>query len=778
MTIYAWKRDVNNEIMTVIPGADTIAEMTSWQNKNVKEDVDNAHINNVRITEPIEHLFEDDLSEFKRPLVIYTHNTQADRDAFFDLMEFEEVHSSKAIDIQNTMIWIQKEEEQAAQDVKDNENGIRRTIGEITGTNKNDPWDTVPEEIAVMSTPKGVTGHGAGAHGGEGKIKDGKENKNTDTDVDAADDDHVDSVMIRNTKVDNLGNVHVDIAVLDESEQEQIRKMRKEAKEEKNAKEQEIREKAAKVGIDADLPDTYTALEANDIIIQQNNRLQISETVLSNGHRIYRDLETGVGILEKDVERLRKKREAAAQIRDIEAEEEREREEAEEAERKAEEEKSDLRKKLDKLRSRTTEQPKQEIDPAVRGEELMAEINKELENGFSSRVCASILQDLSNNNLIEDDFATSVAGDFVENESDFTNPTTERKIRRNLLEANDIFKNLSNKKDGISINTNRQQKTQSKKMGDDYYFAVIPPGEANTDETTSILGQEAFIVLMPKKGFDNEGKVPGKDGGWFTEEELEEWETKTNISVEEIAPSIYKMDCNIGDAVRHFKTTGVTEDGRLIIALGIDIENIPFDWPYHYKKNGRRITENEMRIKALRILQIAREQGIMLKDEQGEITGEVRGIDQGAIAKTEQDITAEIKKTLGATGTTEDSQKDCDLITSKVTQVKIGDLPSDVYTIVTGNWYHLGDDHIVNVITPSTLPFLRVDGNDLFILPEEEFDIHSRIYIEGTTNLQKVKKISVSGPSATVYKKVDSNKPAYAIYCYLEQYDKPWIVLL
>ena len=658
MTIYAWKHTLDDEIMTIVPGADHASEMDSWYEIHFEEGASGEHFTTCHLTEPLEHLFQDDLSKFKKPLMIFTHATEDDRDTFINNHAFEVVRSAKAVDIQDTMIWVQKDEEEKAQAAKDLEDGKRVTIGEATGTDKEDRWDTVPSETAVMAAPKGVTGHGSGAHGGEGKLKKAENDKK---EMKAEEDDEVDSILVRGTQVDKDGNVHVDIAVLDEREQEQVREMRKKAKEERAAKEAEIVEKAAAVGIDVNKPDTYTALEAGDTVIQQDNRLGISETVFANGHRIYRDLESGQGIPEDQIERLRKKREAAAQIRDIEAEEEREKNEAEEAAKKAEEEKSDLRKKLDKMRGVETKETKEETpeELEIRGGTLTDEVNQAVEEGFPSSRITALIEELVEEGKMTREFADEVLNDLPTNDvsEDDGDPVEERKLRRRLTDASAIYEKVK----GIGaagININRSQKPESGKKGDEFYFAVLPPGACDTDELTAMLGQEAFVTLISKKAFDKEGKVPSTDGGWFTREELDQWETASGISVEEIAPSIYKMNCNVGDAGRHFRTTGMAENGLLLTSMGVDIDNIPFDWPYHYKKNGQRITDNEMRLRAIRVLEIAREQGIVLADDAGEIDNNIAGVDQAGVAKTEQDVTAGVKKALGASGKTEDDVLD------------------------------------------------------------------------------------------------------------------------
>lgn len=656
MTIYAWKHNLDGEIVTIIPAADTAAELDKWHAKNFVEEGTGTNYTNSHLTEVLEHLFDDDLKSFKKPLMIFTHATEEDRDTFIDGYGLEVVRHNAAIDAQETMIWVQKTEAEKAEEDRNREEGKRVTIGEATGTAENDPWDTVPEETAVMAAPKGVTGHGHGAHGGEGKLKKAEDKQEIDN-TKTEDEDDPGRILVRGTEVDQEGNINVDIAVLDEREQEEVKKMRAEARKKEEEKKQKIREMAASVGIDADKPDTYTAIEAGDTVVQQDNRLKIIETVFSNGKRMYRDMETGMGVNEDDIETLRKKREAQAVIADIEAEEERKKAAAEAEDQREEEEKSDLRKKLEKAQGITAADKPVEVDPAVRGEELTAQIGEAIEAGVAAGAVRTQLEDLVESDQITREFADQMVKDLElpEATDEEADQIAVRKIRQALREANDIYRKLAGQGDNTGININRQNTPKKDgRKGDDYYFAVLPPGAAGTDELTATLGQEAFIVLIPKKEFDKDGKIPGTDGGWFTAEELAEWETKSGIAVEEIAPSVYKMDCNIGDGARHFRTIGATESGLLLMAMGIAIDNIPFDWPYHYHANGHRVTDNEMRMQAVRILQIARDNGWKVEDEDGSIDDDVAGIDQTAIAKTEQDITADLKKALGASGNTED----------------------------------------------------------------------------------------------------------------------------
>lgn len=779
MTIYATKHTLSGELVTIVAAGDTFAEFDQWQASNFVEEGTSSNYINAHLTEPIEHLVEPDLKKFKKPLMIFTHANEADQDSFVNEHQLSITHLFGAVDAQETMIWVAKVAAEAAKEAADRENGIRVTIGEATGTAEVDRWDTVPEETAIMAAPANVTGHGAGAHGGEGKLKKATSNK-IDNSKGSDTEDEVDSVIVRGTEVDADGNVHVDIAVLDEREREQVREMRKKALEEKAKKEQEIREAAAAAGIDADAPDTYTAIESGNVVVQQNNRLKIVETVFANGHRAYRDLTTRLGVPEEQIDRLRRKREAEAQVRDIEEQErveEEERKAAEEAKKAAQ---SDLRKKLERMRGGdAVEQPEQE-DPKDAMNRVLGEISQAVAAGFPTSRVFEIADELVTSKQITREFADKVIGDLpvVEDNTGNISQTQERKIRRQLVDA---F-NLSNDIENITINPviNRNTPEKTGRQGDEYYFAVLPPGAYNTDELEAILGREAYLVVIPKKEFDTDGKVPGTDGGWFTVDELAEWENKTGISVEEIASSVYKLSCNIGDAARHFRTIGSSENGLLLTALGVSIDNIPFDWPYHYKKNGHRVTDQELRMEAVRILQIARDQGLKLFDDDGQIDATLKGVDQIAIAKTEQDITGEVKKLLGATGTTEDSRDDCELITEG-NEVAFSDLPDDVKDIIRTQWSveDIGDNDTVPVMTPAGMSFVRIEGKDFYILPEFAWEAYCRIELIGTTNLQQIKKVSVrGGPIATVYTKLDSTATAVAVYRSNEESDTPWVVAL
>ncbi|NJO59843.1 MAG: hypothetical protein HC836_16540 [Richelia sp. RM2_1_2] len=784
MTIYGWKHSLDGDIVTIVSAADVAAELDAWWQNNFEEGATGEHYTMAHLTEPLEHLFDDDLKPFRKPLMIFTHSTVEQRDGFFGQFGFEEVRSAAALDRQEDMIYNL---------VVEAEKNDTRTIAEVTGTVDQDRWDQTPTEADVMmAKPAGVTGHGAGAHGGEGALKKTREQIEADAKKASAND----SVIVRGVTVDEDGNVDVDIAVLDEREQEQVRKMREEARQEELKKEQAIRERAAEAGIDADQPHTVTAVESDGTVVQHNSRLGITVTVTPKGKRLYRDAETGAGLAEDQLERLTKRREAEAQIRDIEAEEQAEQEAKEKAEREAEEAKSDLRKKMEQLtRGGSTIQEKSET-PEERFTNVIGEISQSLRDvpamdlvvaakdmfdaGELSAEIFRAVTGISEEDSIPEPVAVmpihdvmaqhvapgSITEDSIEQHTSTCSPTQARKLRRLLAELDHAFKKLD---PSVTQPTtiNRQKQKKSAKPANEYYFAVVPPGELGTDEVSAILGQEAFVIFMPKANFDA-GELPLQNGGWFSTAELANWENKTGTAVEEIQPSVYKIMCNVGDAVRHFNQTGATENGKLLISIGVDVSNIPFDWPYHYHATGARVTDNELRMRAARILQIAREQGVVLQDEDGTVTDSVAGVNHAAIAKTQQDVTAGVKQALGASGTTEDSRMDCDLypIVGSRSAIEAADLPSEVRALVSkAVGYDVADDFVVPVGIPEGMPFLRIDGTDLYALPCYGQDGTNMVQLAGVTNMEKVKGLLMGGNAAvTIYKKVDNNKSAAAVY--------------
>ncbi len=648
MTIYAWKHNIEGEIVTIIPAADSSPELKQWWDDHFEEGVAGDHYTTVRMTEPLEHLFDDDLRPFKKPVIIVSHADDSQRDTFIAEHILEEVKSRVAIDRQEDMVYADKLESDLEAEKAD-----RRTIAELTGTDKDDPWDTVPskgDKNVMAGAPAGITGHGAQSHGGAGKIKKTKEELQKE-----AEKEEDPSLVVRGIQVDDEGNINVDMTLLDDREKEIVREMRAKAKQEKLEREQKIREQAAEAGLDADKPETYTAIEDDGTIIQQDNRLRIIETVFKNGHRGFRDMDSGTSIDPDAVDRLRKKREAEAQIRDIEVEEAREKQEAEEAAKRAEEEKSELQKKLERMRR--GDKPDSESKPVKAPvdllEELVNQINQEIAKGFPAGNVQRKVDELEVLGKLYPDFASKLrqkiaTGEIVKE----VDALIDRKIDQLIYNANAIYGKLNPDAGVQTINTNRQ-KQKDQRRGDEFYYAALPPGALGTDENAALLGQEAFIVFMPKKEFD-EGKLPQDTGGWFTEEELNKWAQKTGIDAEEISPSVYRMDCSIGDATRHFRQVGAAENGKLLLALGVDISNIPFDWPYHYHPDGQRVTDNEMRVQAVRVLQIARDKGIVLDDDAGTVKSTVSGVDMEKVAPTQQDITGELKKKFGASGKTDD----------------------------------------------------------------------------------------------------------------------------
>jgi hypothetical protein len=691
MTVYAWKTELDDALVTAIVAGDYTHEFDRFA-AQFPEDGSGENFTNAHITEPLENMMNG-WGKLRRPVLVLTHSSEEQRDVFIASQQLTVVQSNQAIDRQYNMIC--EEEEAAAEAAR---KADKRTIAEITGTAENDRWDRQVSEndMSVMTAaPKNITGQGNVTTGTTGELKKTKEQ------IEREQQEAIESGLgVRKIGVDADGNVEVDIDVFNETDRKRVADMRREALDERAQEKQRIRDAAAAVGLDADAPDTQTGVQRDGTVVQVNKRLGTLTTVFTNGTRVVKDLSTGEELSDIDL----KRKELEAQIKELGGE----------------------------------PQPKQEEAP--------------------QRMNPSVK-------------VNTHSGETIEEETD--------------EEETDEGASSTSPASG-SGQINRDKPKKSEIDPEDYYFAVCPPGFRG-DEIEAILGQASWVVIMLKKDFD-EGKLPTDKGGWFDAEQLEtiglsaaphEVDRKP-VDIEEVENSIYRFDCGIGDTYRALRNAGCADNGKLLIALGLDVDTVPFTWPYQYKKNGMRKTQQDLYVESCRILQAARDQGVKLADEAGELGHIVADVDHGAIAPAQQDITAELKKLLNAEGTTEESTKACELAPGEGVTVRVDMLPEDVRAVVTSasEWEAEALEN-TKVFTPDNLPFLRNEGVDLYVLPEFSWDAYCEIKLVGTTNLQELKSVTVGGgPSATVYKKADANAKAIAVYCYREEPSIPWIVML
>ncbi len=550
MTVYGWKHTLDDSIVTVVVAGNFAAQFDAFADKvaNLTSDT----FVEARLTTPIEHLFTDDLKKFRRKLLIVEHNSEEQRDRFFDELGLVEVLSAPALDKHNTMI-AEELEEKKPEALKKRER--EATIGELTGTNIYDPWDNESSSETVVA-PKGITGQ-SGQGGTAGKLKKGEE------------EDKKKNLAVTDVNVDRAGNVDMNITVLSQADKDRIADLTAKAEAARKEKEEEARAKIIGAGVNPDEPNTHSSVDNHTGEVHQiNHQTKVITTVSVRGVKSYRDAENGLILDEKELRR-----------RVLQAE-------------------------LDELNADNKEEPKQEAQPEPEKATVARRVDPQT---------GEILEDAP------------------EGEKD-----TEEGSGKGFT--------------GIGKRGKQASPTPDEKKGpkpEDYYFAVIPPGFKG-DPDMPILGQISYIVVMPKEDFNN-GVSPSDKGGWFEQELLDKW------GWTEIENSVFEIHAKIGTVVHGILDLGAVENGKLLTVMGADLSEISFDWPYQYHKSGRRKTKNDLYVEACRILKIARDQGLKLVDEQGEVTLGIAGVKEEDVSEPQLDVTEELKKMLGAEGKSDKS---------------------------------------------------------------------------------------------------------------------------
>lgn len=116
----------------------TTAEFKDWHKKNF-QDQNPKHVESLHTSDPFDHLVDDNLRKFKKPVFIFDHMTPEDQEKFFKDYEITVLPIMECADRQLDMS--QRDEHDP---YKPTEND--KTLAEIHGLDKEDPWDHRTDE--------------------------------------------------------------------------------------------------------------------------------------------------------------------------------------------------------------------------------------------------------------------------------------------------------------------------------------------------------------------------------------------------------------------------------------------------------------------------------------------------------------------------------------------------------------------------------------------------------------------------------------------------------
>jgi len=493
----------------------------------------------------------------------------------------------------------------------------------------------------LIRTKVSITGGDISAVASPADIKELEEAFAKLNEIALAEDDQEIGIMDQYT--DANGDIQINARVYSDKDKTEIRKMRKEAKQESSKEKKKIRKAATAAGLDADQADTYTGVQDDGTVLQRDEKLNTVTEISTDGTTIVRDGDTGKELDEKGI----RKKELEAELRELAGNDEADHgthiEEAEPAKEQTEAEK--------------IENPEEYVFAAM----VAPEEDDDHAQGDSFVIFRKDYWEA--NKCWDDEGAVPQwleSMGFVQlTESVYEHQNADVDSARQtllykgveevpaILMDEDAIKDYGWVPNGIGSRAKIVKADENNVKPEDYYFAIVPPGFNGSDETAQIIGHETYVVTMPKAKFDA-GVKPQDEGGWFTDEELDkfDWDCTSN--------SMYVMDGTVGDAHRALSDTGAKEDGRLLYAMGLKADTVPMDWPYHYKTTGHRKTNHDLFQDAIRIVEAAREQGFVLKDKDGEIDIPTAGLNVEDIAMTQKDSTAALKRAFGAEGTTDD----------------------------------------------------------------------------------------------------------------------------
>lgn len=158
--LYGHKEIVDNRTATLVTSATTVEEYTSFLKIVQGQAFDKRNFNEVYTSQALQHMVEDLYRGFKKPIHVFYHNDDAQRDAFVAEWKINVVENGvQSRDKQADMLFEEKyrkeneakqkrnADEAAAEAAGQEYTGEReKTIAEMFGLEENDPWDRRTEE--------------------------------------------------------------------------------------------------------------------------------------------------------------------------------------------------------------------------------------------------------------------------------------------------------------------------------------------------------------------------------------------------------------------------------------------------------------------------------------------------------------------------------------------------------------------------------------------------------------------------------------------------------
>lgn len=158
--LYGHKEIVDNRVATLVSSASTVEEFDKFLHVVAAQSPKTRNFNEMYTSQVLQHLMEETYKGFKKPIHVFYHDDEIQRDAFIKEWSIEVVVAKAiALDRQIDMLWekekrqLQAEKkardaaEEAAEAAGQEYTGEReKTIEQMYGLDKNDPWDSRTQE--------------------------------------------------------------------------------------------------------------------------------------------------------------------------------------------------------------------------------------------------------------------------------------------------------------------------------------------------------------------------------------------------------------------------------------------------------------------------------------------------------------------------------------------------------------------------------------------------------------------------------------------------------
>jgi len=158
--LYGHKEVVDNRVATLVTSASTIEEYMSFLDVVRGQAIDKRNFNEMYTSKVLQHLVEDLYKGFKKPIHVFYHDDEAQRETFMTEWNIKVLENGvQARDKQSDMLFektlrdenaekaARNAAEKAAEDAGVEYKGPReKTLAELHGLEENDPWDRRSEE--------------------------------------------------------------------------------------------------------------------------------------------------------------------------------------------------------------------------------------------------------------------------------------------------------------------------------------------------------------------------------------------------------------------------------------------------------------------------------------------------------------------------------------------------------------------------------------------------------------------------------------------------------